>query len=787
VSLGWVLVVGACGAPLDAFESTEHLVPMLSIDDVFELSDDQLAKLPENTPRETELITFYNRLIKNLGTSEIPVTIEPKLDGVAISLVYRNGKLDYAATRGDGKRGDLITQNARTIPTIPLTLTVKANETTNDTISTSPRTADSSQKSLGKKQIDDDRGSHGNDVEERLGQETQPISERRNDTGGLQTPAGILEEPPTLLEIRGEIFMPNSAFAKMNQERDEAGLPTFANPRNATAGTLKQLDSKEVAKRPLAFLAHGLGAYQGPDLPTEDHFHNLLDQLQIPRNRPVWHANNLTETLTAVAELNQQRHDFDYATDGAVIKVLDRATRESLGFTSRAPRWAAAYKFLPEQAETTLKDITIQVGRTGVLTPVAELEPVLVSGTTVSRATLHNQDEITRKNIHIGDTVIIEKAGEIIPSIVKVAKHAEGSKPYNLYEAVNGQCPSCQGPISQEQGMIAWRCTNFACPAQAVTGIKQFASRKALDIDGLGTSVAEALVRDNHVKTPLDLFNLDLITLTELNLGTKFEPRLFGEKRATKLLTSLEEAKTKPLHLWIYAMGIPEIGETTAIDLTKFHRNFEELKTSQILPKIIQLAKLEIERIKLNPGGEENRNKSEIEKSILTGQFEENYQEYEYLVSELSETGVLTKSPPKKERAKSNKLILDNYSRYRTLIGPSSANKLFTYLNSEQGSQTLEKLNHLNITPTSINYLDPNSTDTLPLTGKIFVITGTLSKPRPDFKKQIESLGGKVSGSISKNTDYLLAGEKAGSKADKATNLGVKILAEEDFNDLINS
>lgn len=657
------------GAPLDAFTSTEHLVPMLSIDDVFELSDDQLTKLPENTPRETELITFYNRLIKNLGTETIPVTIEPKLDGVAISLVYRNGKLDYAATRGDGKRGDLITENARTIKSIPLTLT---------------------------------------------------------------------NNPPELLEIRGEIFMPNSAFAEMNTQREEAGQPAFANPRNATAGTLKQLDSREVAKRPLAFLAHGLGAYDGPDLPTEDHFHNLLDQLNFPRNQPVWHANNLTEVLTAVAELNEQRHHFDYATDGAVIKILDREDRETLGFTSRAPRWAAAYKFLPEQAETTLKDITIQVGRTGVLTPVAELEPVLVSGTTVSRATLHNQDEITRKDIHIGDTVIIEKAGEIIPSIVKVIKHAEGTTPYNLYQAVDGQCPSCHGPISQEEGMVAWRCTNFACPAQAVTGIKQFASRKALDIDGLGTSVAEALVRDGNVKTPLDLFTIDLITLTELNLGTKFEPRLFGEKRATKVLESLQNAKTKPLHLWIYAMGIRNIGESAAQEIARLHQNLTDIPNSEIIAALADLP---------------------------------NYEQ-------------LSISKRKKEN---HPLLAD--LKIDDSFGPVTAASIRDFFNSEAGQTVLQQLNQQTIHPTSNNYAPkPNTNDgvRLPLAGLTFVITGALSKPRPEFKKEIESCGGKVSGSISKNTDYLLAGEKAGSKEIKALSLDVKILNENSYRKLLS-
>ncbi|NQX01739.1 NAD-dependent DNA ligase LigA, partial [bacterium] len=337
---------------------------------------------------------------------------------------------------------------------------------------------------------------------------------------------------PSLLEVRGEIFMPNVAFAALNAERDEAGLPTFANPRNAAAGTLKQLDPKIAAKRPLAFLAHGLGAYDGPPLETEHEFHTLLGSLGIPQNLPILNAENLDEVLAAVARINHERHALDYGTDGAVIKVLDRAERDQLGFTSRAPRWAAAFKFLPEQKETTLNHILIQVGRTGVLTPVAELTPVLISGSTVARATLHNQDEIDRKDIRLGATVLIEKAGEIIPAIVKVIRHAVGAVAYSLYDSVGGKCPSCGGPISQEEGFVAWRCTNFECPAQAVTRIKHFSSRKALDLDGLGEIVAEALVRHSHCRTPLDLFRLDEDTLANLNLGSEESPRRFGEKNA---------------------------------------------------------------------------------------------------------------------------------------------------------------------------------------------------------------------------------------------------------------
>ncbi|MDB4422510.1 NAD-dependent DNA ligase LigA, partial [bacterium] len=379
------------GAPLDAFEQKAHLLPMLSIDDLF---------------AEQEVADFFRRLQKGLGLDKIPLTVEPKIDGVACSLVYRNGSLEYALTRGDGTRGDDISQNVRTIRNIPLSL----------------------------------------------------------------------ENAPPLLEVRGEIFMPSEGFAKLNEQRDEAGLDPFANPRNATAGTLKSLDPKVVASRPLAFLAHGLGANEGANLDTEDDFRKLLEQFQIPRNSPVWHVRTLDEILAAIRELDVKRHDLGHGTDGAVIKVLDFDQRETLGFTSRAPRWAAAFKYPPEQKETLLKDITIQVGRTGVLTPVAELEPVFVSGTTVSRATLHNQQEIERKDVRIGDTVLVEKAGEIIPSVVSVvvAKRPENTPAYLLPEALNYQCPSCHGPIEKPDGFVAWRCVNFECPAQAVTSITHF-------------------------------------------------------------------------------------------------------------------------------------------------------------------------------------------------------------------------------------------------------------------------------------------------------------------------
>jgi DNA ligase (NAD+) len=663
-------------------------------------------------------------------------------------MVYRNGSLEYAATRGDGQTGDDVTQNVRTIRNVPAFLYNSANKSKvqnelgenishiekNESLHTRSTSSQSTSQSLLGRLEEDLPTGHGDNVQKRLRQEAESIFEWTIDSDRLREPARISQNTegnkknfidiiPTLLEVRGEIFMPNAAFAAMNAERDEAGLPTFANPRNATAGTLKQLDPKIVAQRPLAFFAHGLGAYEGPELATESDFHDLLDALSIPRNQPLIHARNLTEMLDAVARINHERHQLDYGTDGAVIKVLDRDQRATLGFTSRAPRWAAAYKFLPEQKETILHSITVQVGRTGVLTPVAELEPVLVSGTTVARATLHNQDEITKKDIRLGATVLIEKAGEIIPAVVKVIRFPEGALPFSLYDFVEGKCPSCSGPISQESGFVAWRCTNFACPAQAVTSISHFASRKALDITSLGETVAEALVRHNLCRSPLDLFSLTLDQLAPLNLGSESDPRRFGEKNAQKILDGLQSARSKPLNRWIYAMGIRNIGESAARELSRLHQSLGELSQSEILREL--RADTRADAKKKNP-------------------------------------------------------ILQSYG-ITCDVGTVAAESILSFFESDAGSYVLDKLKEHGIDPQSENFL-PRIEDvdlsSLPLAGKTFVITGTLSAPRDDFKKLIESKGGKVSGSISASTHFLLSGEGGGSKRDKAIALGVHVIDE---------
>lgn len=669
------------GEPSEGFEQVRHPVPMLSIDDLFEIPDEELDKIEARTgerpPKEQELVDFYRRLQKGLGMEHVPVIVEPKIDGVAVSLLYRGGRLDYAATRGDGTRGDVITANVRTIKSIPLTL---------------PQAAGA----------------------------------------------------PATLEVRGEIFMPGEAFAKMNEERDEAGLATFANPRNATAGALKMLDSREVANRPLDFIAHGLGLVEGREIETITDFHDLLDRAGIRRNEPLWIASSLEEVLDAVRRLDLERHALPYGTDGAVIKVIDREAQQRLGYTSRAPRWAAAYKYPPEQKETTLLDISVQVGRTGKLTPVAELSPVLVSGTTVRRATLHNESFIQEKGIGIGDTVLVQKAGEIIPEVIKVVSIRGDKEPFSMHSHLGGSCPVCSGPIERRETVSGPRgdtrtvvthfCVNFECPAQVANRMRQFVSRKALDIEGIGSTVAEKLVERSLIKSPLDLFEIPGMTLAALNLGTETNPRIFGEKNAAKIVQARERAaKEMPLARWLFAMGISQVGESSARELSRLHRNFRELAESPILAELRTLK-----------SGESK------EKNAFLAPFE--------IAAE---------------------------------VGPIVAASVLDFFQSPAGKTVLGRLAQFGIDPQSDNYAPkPSEVEAhgeKPLAGKTFVITGSLSAPRDDIAARILAAGGKVSGSVSKNTHYLLAGESAGSKLDKANSLGVAIISESDLNALLEA
>ncbi len=703
----------------EGFAKVRHPEPMQSIDDIFEHK-------PEAGETDVELVAFYRGLCEAMHEEAPAVVVEPKIDGCAVTLMYRRGRLRYAATRGDGMTGDDITANVRTIAAIPTRL-----------------------------------------------------------------PEGA----PELLEVRGEIFMRAEDFDRLNRARDEEGLPAFANPRNATAGTIKLLDAQEVARRPLSFLAHGLGQYQGERLHTSTDFEALLHRMGIPCNEPMLRVRGTEPLREAVRRISVLRRELGFATDGAVIKLDDFAAREALGSTARAPRWAAAFKFLPEQKPTRLRAITVQVGRTGVLTPVAELDPVPLSGTIVSRATLHNQDEIERKDIRIGDTLLMEKSGEIIPAVVKVLTQyrPEGSRPYSLYEAVGGVCPSCGAPIAQEEGQVAWRCTNFACPAQAVMRTAYFCRRENLDVEALGETVAEALVRRGLIHSPLDLFDLTLEQLADLNLGTDEEARRFGEKNARRVLAGLERARSLPLSRWLSALGIPGVGTVTAKLISACHHSLADVAHSPLLALLLRLQRRIAELQQINPRSARNLPHSAAARKAASAEQRARMEEEnrarregltqrareleEDIVREAADLPAAQGFRVSKGSEKGFSLTLENP------IGHVATLFTYRYFSSAAGEAVLARLARHGLNPVSDN--ETSGAETGPLAGKSVAITGTLSRPRAVFAHLIEKAGGKVASSVTRKTDYLLAGEGGGSKREKAAGLGVALLSEEDFLRLI--
>ena len=661
------------GRTQEGFRSAQHLVRMQSLD---------------NTYSEQEVVDFVQRMVRLIPGETIPLTIEPKVDGVAISLLYENGKLTRAVTRGDGTTGDDVTENVRTIRAIPHAL-------------------------------------RGDDLPDRI-------------------------------EIRGEIYLPKKEFARINVERDEQGLPAFANPRNAAAGSLKQLDTRIVASRGLGAVFYGFGLLDGENPETQSAFMDWLAAWGMPVSGWLRRAETVDEALAAIRELGAVRHDFVFETDGAVLKADRLEQQRALGSTSKAPRWAMAYKYEPERAETKLRDITVQVGRTGVLTPVAELEPVFVSGSTVSRATLHNEDEVARKDIRIGDTVVIEKAGEVIPAVVEVkTDRRDGSE--RVFQ-MPAQCPACGSEVVREPGFVAVRCVNLHCPAQLTRLLEHFAMRGALDIEGLGDKVALKLVERGLVLTPLDLFDLQLADFATLNLGTDEEPHTFGEKNARKLVDALERAKTLPLWRWLHALAIPEVGAVTARDIAALHSDPHAVATSEILRDIVRLNDL------LAPNSALSKEEREAFK-----------QEADALGEKLLAAGAAKKSKGAKHPRDVN-----------TAIGPVAAKATIAWFASEEGQRTLERFEQYGIRLAAEASAATAGTGDSAIAGRTFVITGTLSAPREQFAERIRALGAKVTGSVSKSTDYLLAGEEAGSKLDKAHELGVPVLDEVAFEKLVS-
>src|SRR3954470_22341158 len=476
------------GKPLEAFGQITHRVPMLSLD---------------NTYSEEEVTDFYHRIERLLPNKKIPVVIEPKVDGVAVSFLYEKGKLQYAATRGDGTVGDDITQNILTIPSVPRQL------------------------------------------------------------------KGVV---PKLLEVRGEAYLNKAGFAKLNAERREAGLLEFANPRNAAAGSLKQLDPAIAAKRPLGVVFYGTGSLEGVKLDKHSELFALLKKLGLPGSEKWWLADSVEEILRAIHELDRVRHDFVYQTDGAVVKVDSFSQREVLGFTAKSPRWAIAFKYEAERVETKLLDILVQVGRTGTLTPVAALEPVFVSGSTVSRATLHNEEEISRKDIRIGDTVIVEKAGEVIPAVVGVRAdlRSGGEKKFCMPK----HCPVCGSEVVKDEGQVAIRCVNSQCPAQVRRRIEHFASRGAMDIEGFGEALVAQLVESKLLADVGDIYSLKSGTLLELER--------MGEKSVANLIDAIEPSKSRPLWRMVFGLGILHVGVSASRALADHFPNLDAIAAGTV-------------------------------------------------------------------------------------------------------------------------------------------------------------------------------------------------------------
>ena len=660
---------------VQGFKEVAHRQKMLSLD---------------NTYNEEELRAFHARLIKLLEADDLRYTVEPKIDGLAVSLTYENGEFVRAVTRGKGDRGDDVTANVATIAMLP----------------------------------------------------------RR-----LCGPA------PRIVEIRGEIYMTQAEFERLNAERAAAGEELYANPRNTAAGTIKQIDPTEVAKRKLSIVLYSLGYCEPAVVRSQTELQEQIRAWGLPAVEKYWAVRGIDEAWAAIGELDQLRRTFAYGTDGAVVKLNDVEQQRAAGATDKSPRWAIAYKYKPDTARTRLKAITIQVGKTGILSPVAELEPVHLSLSTIARATLHNEEEIRRKDIRIGDLVEIERAGEVIPAVLRSfpEERPAGAREFDLFAAVGGKCPVCAGKIARVEvdtgsGVgAAWKCQNYDCRAQRAGRLGFFCSRRALAIDGLGETVAAKLVELELVKDPPDLYDVTLETLATLNLGTAEEPRVFGEKNATKLVAAREAARALPLEKWLYALSVPDVGESTARELGRRHRSFAELADSALLKAVLEKAALEEERERDGPASKKNPPKDEAEK----------------------------------ERRKTRRVAIDGELKalgdgillgVPSDIGPAVAASTLEFFASAPGKRLLAKLARLGIEPQGTVQAAGV------FTGKTFVLTGTLpTLKREEAEQKILAAGGKVSGSVSKKTSYVLVGAEAGSKLEKARELGVPVIDEAEF------
>ncbi|WP_145523224.1 NAD-dependent DNA ligase LigA [Yersinia rohdei] len=598
------------GAPLDAFEQVKHEVPMLSLDNVFD---------------EESYLAFDKRVHDRLKTAE-PLTFccELKLDGLAVSLLYENGELVRAATRGDGTTGENITVNVRTIRAIPLRL-------------------------------------HGDNI-------------------------------PRRVEVRGEVFMPQAGFEQLNEEARRKGGKIFANPRNAAAGSLRQLDPRITAKRPLTFFCYGVGLVDGGELPRS-HIQRLMQfkDWGLPVSDRVKLCTGSDQVIAFYRQVEQDRAELGFDIDGVVIKVDSLNLQEQLGFVARAPRWATAFKFPAQEQITQVREVEFQVGRTGAITPVARLEPVQVAGVIVSNATLHNADEIERLGLRIGDTVIVRRAGDVIPQVVGVVME---QRPPDAKEILfPDHCPVCGSDIERVEGEAVARCTGgLFCAAQRKEALKHFVSRRALDVDGMGDKIIEQLVEKQYVENPADLFTLTAGKLTGLDR--------MGPKSAQNLIVALEKAKQTTFARFLYALGIREVGEATAANLAAHFRTLANLRAA------------DIDALKSVPD-----------------------------------------------------------------VGEVVAKHVLNFLNEEHNQKVIEALEQI-ITWPEPQRIIAEEIDS-PFAGKTVVLTGSLTVlSRDEAKDRLTALGAKVSGSVSKKTDLVIAGEAAGSKLIKAQELGIKVIDE---------
>ncbi len=602
--------------PLEKFKSVAHSIPMLSLDNGF--NDD-------------DILEFDQRVRRNLGVSDnIIYTAEPKMDGVAIELIYENGKLVTAATRGDGQVGEEITDNVKTIQTVPLVM------------------------------------------------QKDPLA------------API----PSRSEIRGEVFIGLEAFKQLNLERLQQEQPPFANPRNAAAGSLRQLDSKITAVRPLEVFFYGIGLVEGTVFESHGALLEILKQWGFRINPLIRAGISIEAALDYFRELSEKRHQLAYDIDGVVVKVDRISLQQQLGATSRSPRWAIAYKFKAIQETTTIKAIEVQVGRTGVLTPVAHLKPVTVGGVQVSRATLHNQDEIEKKDVRIGDHVLVQRAGDVIPEIVKViASKRDG---HEIAFKMPSTCPVCDSQVIRMEGEAASRCINSSCSAQVKERIKHFASKKAFDIDGLGDKLVDQLVDKALLSSFADIFNLDEAVLSELER--------MGAKSATNLKNAINNAKSITFARFLFALGIRHVGEHVAALMAD---NFIDLDTLM--------------------------NSSQEELEAVEG------------------------------------------------IGPIVAESIIRFFEQKRNRRSIDQL-----LASGVKLEAAGRKRTGKLNGQVFVLTGKLENyTRSQAKALVEAAGGKVSGSVSGKTDYVVGGDAPGSKLTKAKELGVKVLDEKAFKDLV--